>query len=174
MQTKSAPKKPTTFRGEPLRTCGTLPEVGTIAPPFSLTRRDLSEIALQTLPAKKKLLNIFPSLDTKVCSLSVMAFLKKLGEKKDLLIVNISKDLPFAQDRFCHAQHVENGEFFSAFRSNFAKDYGLEIIDGPLKGLCARCVLLLDKDNRILYSEQVAELTNEPNYAKALEAVERS
>lgn len=163
----------TTFRGEPLKTCGVLPAVGTIAPPFSLTRRDLSEIALQGLPEKPKLLNIFPSLDTSVCSLTVKAFAKQLGERDDVLVINISKDLPFAQGRFCMAEHLEKAEFLSAFRSSFAKDYGIEIVDGPLKGLCSRCVLLLDSDNRILYAEQVTELTHEPDYARALDALNR-
>lgn len=161
-----------TFRGEPLLTSGTLPKVGTVAPDFSLTRRDLSEITLQTLPEKIKLLNIFPSLDTAVCSITVRSFIKKLENRKDVLVVNISKDLPFTQGRFCMAEHLENGEFLSAFRSTFAKDYGLEITEGPLKGLCSRCVILLDSQNHILYTEQVSELIHEPDYAAAFKALE--
>lgn len=163
-----------TFRGQPLNTSGELPEVGSIAPPFSLTRRDLSEVALQMMPNRKKLLNIFPSLDTKVCSLSVKAFIKHIGKREDVILVNISKDLPFAQERFCAAEDADSGEFLSAFRSSFAKDYGIEIIDGPLQGLCARSVLVLDRDNRIIYSEQIKELTDEPDYARALEAIEKN
>ena len=160
-----------TLRGEPISISGALPAVGTIAPASHLTRRDLSDVTLQALPEKKKVLNIFPSLDTSVCSLSVKAFVKELGGRNDVLIVNISKDLPFAQGRFCMAEHLENGEFLSAFRSSFAKDYGIEIMDGPLKGLCARCVLILDRDNRIVYTQQVPEITQEPDYAKVLKAL---
>lgn len=162
-----------TFRGEPIHTSGTLPAVDTIAPNFSLTRRDLTEITLQALPQKKKLLNIFPSLDTSVCSLSIKKFINDLKNREEILIINISKDLPFAQGRFCMMEHIENGEFLSTFRSSFAKDYGVEMTDGPLKELCSRCVILLDQDNRVLYTEQVSELTHEPDYAKAIDALNR-
>lgn len=160
-----------TFKNQPMETVGTLPKVGSTAPAFTLVRQDLSEVRLSDLPAKKKVLNIFPSLDTQVCSLSVKTFYKELKGNQDVLVVNISKDLPFAQKRFCQTEHLVEVEVLSAFRSSFAKDYGLEIKTGPLAGLCSRAVIVLDENNRILYTEQVPEITQEPDYARALTAL---
>ncbi len=163
-----------TLKGNSINTSGTLPSVGSVAKDFALVKGDLSEASLNTFPGKKKLLNIFPSLDTGTCSTSVKKFADAAQNLKDVVVINISKDLPFAQGRFCSSEGVKGVETLSAFRSSFAKDYGLEIIDGPLKGLCSRAVVVLDENNRVIYSEQVSEIAQEPDYAKALEALHKS
>jgi thiol peroxidase len=160
-----------TVRGNTIHTAGTLPAKGSVAKEFALTKGDLSEVSLASFGSKKKLLNIFPSLDTAVCSLSVKKFAEQVNGIQDVVTLNISKDLPFAQGRFCKTEGVTGVETLSAFRSSFAKDYGLEITDGPLKGLCSRAVLVLDEHNQVIYSEQVPEITQEPDYAKALDAL---
>lgn len=158
-----------TFKESPIHTSGTLPKVGSSAPGFTLVKQDLSEITLSALPEKKKILNIVPSLDTGTCALSAKTFYQELSERDDVVLINISMDLPFAQSRFCKAAGLENAEAFSAFRSDFPTVYGVEITDGPLKGLCSRAVILLDENNKVLYTEQVSEITHEPNYEKLLE-----
>lgn len=155
-----------TFKGHSIETSGTLPQVGTNAPDFCLVRQDLSEATLKTFEGKKKILSIFPSVDTSVCSLAVKTFHEKA---KDCLILHISKDLPFAQKRFCGAEGLDNVEMLSAFRSSFAIDYGLEIATGPLKGLCSRAIIVLDGQDKVIYIEQVPEVTQEPDYDRALE-----
>lgn len=154
-----------TLKGNPIETNGTLPKGR--APDFTLVRQNLSEVTLKDYQGKKKILNIFPSLDTATCSLSVKTF----NEKADCLVLHISKDLPFAQKRFCGAEGLDHVETLSAFRSSFAKDYGLEITTGPLKGLCSRAVIVIDEQDNVIYTEQVPEITQEPNYDRALEAV---
>lgn len=156
-----------TFKGSQINTIATLPKMNTIVPDFTLVRKDLSEVTLNAFKGKKKLLNIFPSLETGVCAMSVKQFYKKIGTRNDVVVLNISKDLPFAQGRFC-IQEAINAEVLSAFRSSFARDYGIEITDGPLKGLCSRAVVLLDENNKVLYTEQVPEITQEPDYDKVL------
>lgn len=160
-----------TLKGNKIHTTGNLPALNTKAPDFVLVKQDLSEVNLGTWPGKKKILNIFPSIDTAVCAMSVKKFHQEVVHHKDVVIINISKDLPFAQKRFCGAEGIENAVTLSAFRSSFAKDYGIEISDGALKGLCARAVLVLDANNQILYQELVPEIAQEPNYAKALETL---
>jgi thiol peroxidase len=161
----------TQFKGNPVHTSGTLPQVRSKAPNFVLVRKDLSEATLDTFQGKKKLLNIFPSLDTSVCALTVKKFYQKAGERNDLVVLNISRDLPFAQGRFCTAEGISKAEVLSAFRSSFPKDYGIEMVDGPLKGLCARAIIVLNDKNEVLYTELVPEITQEPNYDKALSSV---
>lgn len=159
-----------TFKGKTIHLKGKPLEVGQKAPDFKLTKADLSEISLEDLGPVTKVLNIVPSLDTGVCSTSAKKFNDKL-KGKEVLLVNISMDLPFAQDRFCKASGIENGKTLSAFRSSFGEDYGVLMQDGPLAHLLSRVVVLLDKNNKVLYIEKVPEITQEPNYDAALKAL---
>lgn len=159
------------LKGNPINTKGELPKVGSTAPAFKLARNDLSEATLQTYAGKKKMLNIFASLDTSVCALSVKRFNKEAANLPNTVVLNVSADLPYAQKRFCGIEGITNAETLSTFRSSFARDYNLEITDGPLAGLCSRVVILLDENNKVLYSQQVPDITEEPDYEKALAAV---
>lgn len=159
-----------TFKGTPINIHGSLPQMGEKVSDFTLVKSDLSEVHLFSLKGKK-ILNIFPSLDTGVCAASVENFEKKSSALGDAILLNISKDLPFAHKRFCESKGIKKGETLSAFRSSFGKEYGMEITEGPLKGLLARSVLVLDEDNRVVYAELVPEITQEPNYNKAVEAL---
>jgi thiol peroxidase len=159
-----------TLKGNEINTNGTVATSGS-AKPFTLVKTDLSEVTLESYTGKRKVLNIFPSLDTPTCATSVRTFNKEAADLPNTVVLNISADLPFAQARFCGAEGITNAEAASTFRSSFAKDYGLEIIDGPLAGLCSRVVIVLDENNNILYSEQVGEIVDEPNYAEALKAL---
>jgi thioredoxin-dependent peroxiredoxin len=160
-----------TLKGSAVQTSGTLPAKGSQSPDFSLVRTDLSEVRLSTFPGLRKVLNIFPSVDTPTCAMSVRHFNKDATSLKNVTVLNISADLPFALKRFCAAEGIQNAEALSTFRSSFARDFGLEILDGPLKGLCSRAVIVLDEENRVLFTEQVAEIANEPNYDAALAAL---
>ena len=160
-----------TLKGNPIHTCGELPAVGAKAPDFTLVNDALADVNLSSYKGKRKVLNIFPSIDTPVCALSVRRFNEEASRLKNAVVLNISADLPFAQKRFCGAEGIKNVETLSCFRSTFAKDYGLQIIDGPLAGLCSRCVVILDKNNKVLYTEQVPEIAQEPDYKKALTAL---
>ncbi|MBF0360905.1 MAG: thiol peroxidase [Oligoflexia bacterium] len=160
-----------TLQGNPVNTRGTLPAIGVVAPDFNLVKTDLSEVDLKSFGAKKKVLNIFPSLDTPTCAMSVRRFNKEATDLNNVVVLNISADLPFAQKRFCGSEGINNSETLSSFRSTFAKDYNLDILDSPLAGLCSRVVLILNENNKVIYSEQVSEITNGPNYEKALEAL---
>jgi thiol peroxidase len=160
-----------TLKGNPVHTSGNLPAPGTVAADFKLVKQDLSEVSLSGFAGKKKVLNIFPSIDTGTCAMSVRTFNKEAATRANVAVLNIAMDLPFAMGRFCGAEGIKNAEALSAFRSSFAKDYGLMITDGPLSGLCSRAVVVLDENNKVLYTEQVAEIVNEPNYAKALAAL---
>ncbi len=162
-----------TLKGNPTNTIGNLPKIGENAPNFTLVKTDLSEVSLENYAGKKKVLNIFPSLDTPTCAASVRAFNKEATDLPNTIVLNISADLPFAQARFCGAEGINNAETLSSFRSTFAKDYGLEIIDGPLAGLCSRVVIVLDENNKVIYTEQVAEIVDEPNYAEALRNISK-
>lgn len=159
------------LKGNPVNTSGTLPAKGSQAPDFKLVRTDLSEARLADFGGKKKVLNVFPSVDTGTCAMSVRRFNKEAAALKDVAVLNISMDLPFAMKRFCGAEGIENTESLSAFRSPFATDYGLKMTDGPLAGLCSRAVIVLDGENRVAYTQQVAEITEEPDYAAALNAL---
>ena len=160
-----------TFKGNPATTCGELPAVGSTAPDFKLVKTDLSEISLGDFAGKKKILSIFPSLDTPVCANSVRRFNEEAAKIEGSVIINISADLPFAQKRFCGAEGIEAAITSSTFRSSFAKDYGIEMTDSVLAGVCARAVLVLDADNKVVYSQLVGEVTEEPDYDKALAAL---
>jgi thiol peroxidase len=157
-----------TLKGNAVHTSGELPKIGAQAPDWKLVRGDLSEASLSTFSGKKKVLNIFPSIDTGTCATSVRKFNQEAAKLSNVAVLNISMDLPFAQKRFCGAEGITSAETLSAFRSTFANDYGLKIIDGPLAGLCSRAVIVLDETNRILHTEQVPEIVNEPNYEAAL------
>ncbi|MBL7557318.1 MAG: thiol peroxidase [Bdellovibrionaceae bacterium] len=160
-----------TLKGNPINTTGDLPKVGSTAPEFKLTKMDLSEATLSSFAGKKKVLNIFPSIDTGTCALSVKHFNKDAANAKNTVVINISADLPFAQKRFCGAEGIANAETMSSFRSTFARDYGLQLQDGPLAGLCSRAVIVLDENNKVLYTEQVADIVNEPNYDAAMKSL---
>jgi len=160
-----------TLKGNECHTNGEIPSVGQKVTDFTLVQQDLSEVSLSRYKGKKKVLNIFPSVDTGVCATSVKMFYEKVGQKEDTVLLNISKDLPFALSRFCSSEGIKNAETLSAFRSSFAKDFGLEIIDGSLVGLCSRVVIVLDADNNVIHSEQVPEITQEPNYDQVLEVL---
>jgi thioredoxin-dependent peroxiredoxin len=155
-----------TLKGNPIETVGTLPKVGDQAPAVSLLKQDLSRVSLKDFPGKK-VLNIFPSIDTAVCATSVRKF-NELVSKRGIQVLNISEDLPFALKRFCGAEGIEKAVTLSAFRSSFSKDYGLEIETGPLTGLASRSVIVLDENDKVLYTEQVPEIGQEPNYEAAL------
>ncbi len=163
-----------TFKGMNTNIFSDLPSLNTEAPSFTLVRGDLSEVSLENFSKKKKVLNIFPSLDTGVCATSVRSFNKQATEVENTTILHISLDLPFAQGRFCGTEGIKDSEALSAFRSSFSKDYGIEILDGPLKGLCARSVLVLDENNQVIYRELVSEITQEPDYAKVLDVIKNS
>ena len=159
-----------TLQGNPINTNGDLPAVGSVAPDFKLTDKDLNDVTLADFQGKKKLLNIVPSLDTPVCATSTKRFDKEAGEDKVMLI--ISADLPFAMSRFCGAENTDRVVTLSMMRSkNFAKDYGVLIQDGPLAGITARAVIVLDENNKVLYTEMVPEIAQEPDYDKALAAL---
>lgn len=160
-----------TLHGNISDTMGTLPGVGTKGPDFTLTAKDLGEKSLADYEGKKKVLNIVPSLDTGVCAASARRFNQEAGRLDNTVVLVISADLPFAQSRFCEVEGLESVEALSSFRSPFAKEYGLEIAQGPLKGLCSRCVVILDEDNTVVYTEQVPEIAQEPDYEAALKAL---
>ena len=161
-----------TLKGNPINTKGNLPETGTQATDFSLVASDLSKKSLADFQGKKKVLNIFPSVDTGTCAASVRRFNQLASEFSETVVINISRDLPFAQNRFCGAEGLDNVINLSDFvEGQFGKDYGLIMVDGPLSGLLSRCVIILDAQNKVIYTEQVSEIADEPNYEKALEAL---
>lgn len=161
-----------TLKGNAFNTSGTLPAVGSKAPNFSLVKNDLSIATLADFTGKKIILNIFPSIDTGTCATSVRTFNTKAASLKDTVILCISRDLPFAQGRFCGTEGIENAITLSDFNTGqFSKDYNLMIVDGPLSGLSSRCIVIIDQNGVITYTEQVAETVNEPNYDNALASI---
>jgi thiol peroxidase len=159
-----------TLKGNPVRTCGELPAVGSTAPDFSMVKGDLSEAKLSEIQGIK-ILNVFPSIDTPTCATSVRVFNQKAAALSGTTVLNLSKDLVFAQKRFCGAEGIDKAETASVFNSEFSKSYGLEIADGPLKGLCSRAVLVLAADNKVLHAQQVSEIADEPDYDAALASI---
>ncbi|WP_289283375.1 MULTISPECIES: thiol peroxidase [unclassified Methylophaga] len=159
-----------TLKGTPFETVGELPAVGQKAPEFSLTKDDLSELTLADLSGRV-VLNIFPSVDTPTCAMSVRQFNTKAAALDNTTVVCVSKDLPFAMARFCGAEGIDNVVTGSAFRSSFAEDYGLLMKNGPLAGLCSRVVVVIDETGKVIYTEQVSEIADEPDYEKALSAL---
>lgn len=161
-----------TFKGEPVSTVGELPVIGSDAPGFRLVNRKLKDVSLHDFSGKKKILNIFPSIDTPVCSSSVRKFNERASTLEDTVVLCISADLPFAQARFCGAEKLENVIPLSMMRSrSFAKDYGVLIEDGPLAGLSARAIVVLSVDNKVLYTQLVKEVAEEPDYDAAVRAL---
>ena len=162
----------TALQGNPVQLSGDLPAVGATAPDFSLTAGDLSDVGLAKYAGKKKLLNIVPSLDTGVCAASTKKFNETMAGRDDAVALVISADLPFASGRFCSAEGITNVINLSMMRSrNFAKDYGVLIVDGPLAGITARAVVVLDADNKVVYTQLVPEITQEPDYDAAMAAL---
>ena len=158
-----------TLKGNPVDVAGTLPAVGTAAPAFTLTAGDLSDVGLAAFAGKKKILNIFPSVDTPTCATSVRKFNEKAAARDGVAVLWISADLPFAQKRFCGAEGIEGVANLSTFRNpGFAEAYGVKLASGPLAGLTARAVVVLDENDQVLHSELVAEIADEPNYDAAL------
>lgn len=161
-----------TLNGSPLHTIGTLPAVGTAAPDFIVTKTDLSDIRLSNYRGKKIILNIFPSMDTPTCATAMHKFNEIASQFNQVLILCVSEDLPFAQQRFCGSQHLQNVQPVSVFRNpEFGQQYGVMIIDGPLTGVLSRAVVVIDEHGKILYTEQVKELSNEPNYSEMINAL---
>ena len=161
-----------TLGGNPINTNGTLPNIGVYAPDFKLVKTDLSIASLADFKGSRLVLNIFPSIDTGTCATSVRTFNSKASSLENTKVLCISRDLPFAQKRFCGAEGLENVINLSDFVSgSFGKDYGLEISEGVLSGLHSRVVIVLDETGTVKYAEQVGEIANEPNYEAALAAL---
>jgi thiol peroxidase len=161
-----------TLKGNALNTIGELPEIGSNAANFSLKTIELAEKFLADFKGKNVILNIFPSVDTGTCATSVREFNKKAAELDNTVVLCISKDLPFAQARFCGAEGIENVIMLSDFATgSFGKDYGLEITNGPLAHLHSRAVIVLDINGKVTYTEQVSDIVDEPNYEAALKAI---
>jgi thioredoxin-dependent peroxiredoxin len=164
-----------TFKGNTVNTCGDLIKQGSLAPEFTLTGSDLSEISLKKYSGKNVILNIFPSIDTSVCAASVRKFNQEAGNLKNVIVLCISADLPFAQSRFCGAEGLTNVITLSTFRNNqFGDLYGVRMIDGPLAGLLSRAVVIIGTDGKVIYSQQVPEIAQEPDYNAALNVVRNS
>jgi thiol peroxidase len=160
------------LKGNPIHTTGSLPAVGSQAPDFRLTKTDLSDVSLKDFAGRKLLLNIFPSLDTGTCATSVRKFNLEASEVPNAAIVGVSKDLPFAHKRFCTAEGIEKLVTASALRDDaFGKDYGVTIRDGGMAGLFSRAVVIVDEKGKVIYTEQVPEIVQEPDYAAALKAL---
>ena len=161
-----------TLGGNAVNVKGNFPNTGAQAPEFTLVKSDLSELTLSSLKGKKVVLNIFPSLDTKVCAMSVRKFNDMAAKMDNTVVLAISKDLPFAHARFCTTEGIENVIGLSAFRNTtFGEDYGVALADGPLAGLLARAVIILDEQGKVIYTQLVPEITTEPDYEKALQQI---
>ncbi|BDY32032.1 lipid hydroperoxide peroxidase [Mycolicibacterium mageritense DSM 44476 = CIP 104973] len=159
-----------TLRGNPVNTVGELPAVGSPAPSFALTGTDLGPVTNEQFRDKAVLLNIFPSVDTPTCATSVRTFNERAAAT-GATVLCVSKDLPFAQKRFCGAEGIENVTTASAFRDGFGEDYGITIADGPMAGLLGRAVVVIGADGNVAYTELVSEVADEPNYDAALAAL---
>ncbi len=163
-----------TLKGNTVHTIGDLPVPGSAAPDFRLTGNDLGDLGLAAFAGKAVLLNIVPSLDTSVCALSAKRFEQEVRKRPGLAVLTVSRDLPFAQKRFCKTEGVENVVMLSELRDrSFGRAYGVEMIDGAMAGLLSRAVVLIDRSGEVAYTEQVPEIGREPDYDKALAAVDR-
>ncbi|MGB6153122.1 MAG: thiol peroxidase [Pricia sp.] len=164
-----------TLKGNKINTIGSLPKKGEKAPDFELTKTDLSSASLSDYSGKKTVLNVFPSIDTGTCAQSVRKFNEEVSKLDNTQVLCISKDLPFAQARFCGAEGIKNVEMLSDFRDgNFGKAYQLEFSDGPLQSLLSRVVVVMNENQEIVYTEQVPEIVDEPDYEAALEAIKNA
>jgi thioredoxin-dependent peroxiredoxin len=160
------------FKGNPVHVDGSFPNLGDEAPPFKLVGTNLAEVTLADFAGKRKVLNIFPSVDTGVCAASVRHFNRDAARLENAVVLCISADLPFAQARFCGAEGIENVTMLSLMRGReFLQDYGVAMTDGPLGGLAARAVVVLDRQDKVIHAQLVDEITREPDYAAALEAL---
>ena len=158
--------------GNPINVAGNFPKAGDKAPEFALTNKDLADVGLANYSGKRKVLNIVPSLDTPTCATSTRKFNAKAGEMPNTVVLVVSADLPFAMSRFCAAEGLNNVETLSTFRNpDFATKYGVNITEGPLRGVTARGVVVLDENNKVIHSELVPEIKDEPNYDAALAAL---
>ena len=161
-----------TLKGNPINTSGSLPSKGSTAPEFTLVKSDLSSLSLSELKGKKLILNIFPSLDTSVCATSVRKFNQLAAGKTNMTVLAVSKDLPFAHKRFCSTEGITNVVTLSGFRDTaFGKAYGIDIVDGPMAGLYARSIVVLDENGKVVYTQLVPEITQEPDYDAALKVL---
>lgn len=161
-----------TLQGNPVSVAGELPAVGTQAPDFQLTGADLAEVSLADFAGKKLILNIYPSVDTGTCAASTRQFNERMNARNDVVVLCVSQDLPFAFARFCGAEGLDNIRTASTFRSSaFLDEYGVKIADGPLAGLCARAVVAVDENGKVVYNQLVGEIADEPDYEAALSAL---
>jgi thiol peroxidase len=161
-----------TLRGNPINTSGSLPEKGSKAPAFSLVKSDLSTLTLDELSGKRVILNISPSLDTGICATSVRKFNVVAAGMENTVVIAITKDLPFAHGRFCSTEGINNVTTLSGFRDTaFGKAYGVDILDGPMAGLYARSIVVIDEKGKVVYTELVPEIVQEPDYDRALAAL---
>lgn len=161
-----------TFRGTPVNTSGNLPAVGATAPDFSLISSELAEVSLSDYKGKNVVLNIFPSLDTGVCAASVRRFNKEAAELDNTVVLGISADLPFAAGRFCSTEGIDNVITLSTFRgTSFGNDYGLLMTNGPLQGLLGRAVVVVNPEGKVVYTELVPEIAQEPDYHSAINSI---
>ncbi|WP_159799133.1 thiol peroxidase [Flavobacterium sp. MK4S-17] len=162
-----------TLKGNPVKTIGELPEKGTAAPGFTLVKTDLSTASLEDFKGSRLVLNIFPSVDTGTCAASVRKFNEKAAGLENTKVLCISRDLPFAQNRFCGAEGIENVISLSDFRDgSFGSNYGLTIANGPLQGLHSRAVVVVNENGEVIYTQQVSEIADEPDYEKAIAALQ--
>lgn len=160
-----------TFQGKPLNTSADLPAVGTTAPDFSLVSGQLKDLSLADFSGKRKVLSIVPSLDTPTCAASTRIFNQKADSLENTVVLVVSADLPFAQGRFCEAEGLKDVIPLSTFRSNFSEEYGVKIIDTILAGLTARAIVIIDEQDKVIYTELVSEVADEPDYESALAAL---
>lgn len=161
-----------TLKGNPVNTSGSLPAKGTKAPEFKLIKSDISPMSLSELKGKKIILNIFPSLETSTCSTALRKFNQLAVGKDNTVVLGISKDLPFAHGRFCAAEGITNVITLSGYRdTEFGKAYGVDVLDGLFAGLYARCVVIIDEQGKVIYTQQVMEMANEPDYDDVLKAL---
>jgi thiol peroxidase len=161
-----------TFKGNAVNTSGDLPSIGESARDFTLVGTDLSDKKLGDYKGKNIILNIFPSVNTGVCATSVRKFNEQASKLENTVVLNVSKDLPFAQSEFTKTEGIENVEMLSDFRTSFGQEYGVQMQDGPLKGLLSRAVIVIDSEGKVVYNEQVPEIGQEPDYGKALQAIQ--
>ena len=160
-----------TLHGDAVKTVGNLPELGSTVKDFKLVSVDLKEKTSEDFSGKKKIFNIFPSIDTGVCQAAARKFNEKAADLQNTVVINVSKDLPFALNRFCAAEGLDNVVSLSDYRGTFGDDYGVKISDSPMAGLLSRAVVVADENGKVLYTEQVSEIAEEPNYDKALDAL---
>jgi len=160
-----------TFQNNPIQTCGELPAIGSNAPKFLLTNIDLNDVTLENYAGKRKILSIVPSLDTPTCAASARKFNQKASNLENTVVLIVSADLPFAQCRFCEIEVLDDIQVLSTFRSSFATDYGVQICDSTLAGLMARAIVIIDEQNKILYTQLVPELAHEPDYEAVFSAL---